>query len=551
MPRIRGLFPRLLLVTAAGGLVGWVAIGLPPGHLVSPGLVASLDSKVGRDLGTTVDAVDRLFQARWTEARVSPTGPADELQVLRRLSLALVGTIPSLAEIREFEEDRKADRLRRWTIRLLADRRFAEYFAERLAVAFVGDSRQRLPWFSHSRFETWLADQLESGSPYDEIVRAMISEVGPPTSNGGANFITAEIVPNEGSANRLAARTARVALGQRIDCAECHDHPFDTWKQSDFQGLAAYFAQVRTGAIGLEDNPRRRHEVEDRGSLEKRVVEARVPFRPEWLGEQGSRRVRLAGWVTHPQNRRFLRAITNRVWGLLFGRSYVAPVDSIPDPLESREGEGTDGTELLNVLSDDLQEHGGDLRRLVLVIASSSPFRLSSTDPEGVTATESERLANEWAVFPLARLRPEQVARSLEQAASLRALRADENVSIRVRRELWMRKVLDPQGSLGEDELAEQTDSISRAIQRMQGPFTREKSRAGWTNAVGRISAIAPDDKTCLETCYLVCLSRRPTAVEREHFLTRFRDAGARNRARVVEDLFWTLFNSPEFSWNH
>jgi hypothetical protein len=518
-------------------------------------MVAALDAKIGRDLVSAVEAVDRRFQARWADEQIAPAEPADELQVLRRLSLAIVGTVPSLQEIREIEADTAPDRLRRWTVRLLADPRFAEYFAERLAIALVGTYEQRVPWFTHARFEAWLADQLKAGRPYDEIVRSMISEAGPPTSNGATNFVTAEIVQGEGYANRLAARTARATLGQRIDCAECHDHPFDTWKQSDFAGLAAYFGQVRTGSVGLEDQVNRRHEVEDRKTLEKRVIEPRVPFHPEWLGEEhGSRRRQLAGWITHPDNRRFLRAISNRVWGLLFGRSFVAPVDSIPEPMESHAldaADEVDGTELLDVLADDLREHGGDLRRIVLVIASSRPFRLSSTYSAGVTATESERLAGEWAVFPLSPLRPEQLARSFEQASSLRPLPAGASVFTRTRRELWMRKFIDQYGSLGENELEEQTDSISHVLQRMQGRFTRDQSRAGWTGAAGRIAAIAPDDVACLETCYLVCLTRRPGVAEREHFLAQLRDARLKNRSRVVEDLFWTLFNAPEFGWNH
>lgn len=558
MRQFRHFYRPVLVVSAVCGLVGWTALARLASTGASNSAVKELDAKIGRDLGTAVENVDRLFQNRWADEEITPAEPADELQVLRRLSLALVGTVPSLAEVREFEADTRPDRLRRWTVRLIADQRFSEYFAERLAIAFAGEFEQKAPLFTHARFETWLADQLAAGRPYDEMVREMISQTGPPTTNGAANFVTAEIVQGEQYANRLAARTARAFLGQRIDCAECHDHPFDHWKQADFQGLAAHFAQVRTRSVGIEEDRNRQHEVEDRKTLEKQIIEPRVPFHDDWVGKHRSRREKLAAWVTHHENRRFLRAISNRVWGLLFGRPFISPVDSIPDPRDSHDAQDPDAentsdpTELLDVLAADLREHGSDLRRLVLVIASSRPFRMSSAHPvlETGSTVDCERLAGAWGVFPLTSLRPEQLARSFEQTASLHPLKADENVVTRVRREIFLRKFVSDYGSFGENELDEHTDSIPQTIHRMHSRFTRDASRAGWTNTVGRIAVTAPSAAACLETCYLVCLTRRSTDAERDHFLTQFRESRS-NRSRVVEDIFWTLMNSPEFGWNH
>ena len=559
LSQIQKICLPLLVVLAVCGLVGWAALG-PMAHSgAGNGAVAELDSQIARDLNSTVENVDRFFQSRWEREQIIPAGPAEELQVLRRLSLALVGTVPSLQEIREFEADASPGRVRRWTERLLGDRRFAEYFAKRLAVAFAGNFEQKVPWFRHARFEEWLAEQVAAGRPYDEMVRQMVSTTGPPTSNGAGNFVTAEIEQGEQFANRLAARSTRAFLGQRIDCAECHDHPFDNWKQADFEGLAAHFSQVRTGAIGIEDAAHRQYEVEDRKTLEKHVVEPRVPFHGEWRSDEASRREQLATWLVHRENRRFWRAISNRVWGLMFGQPFVVPVDSIPDPVEAGDMNKPDSlkqadeTELLDVLANDLREHGGDLRRLVLVIALSRPFQLASTHAklDAASATEYERLTNSWAVFPLVQLRPEQLASSLNQAASLRTLQANEDVVTLIRRELWMRKFIEEYGSLGENELAERTDSIPQTIQRMHSRFTREKSRVEWTSSAGRIAGMAPNDSECLEACYLVCLTRRPTDAERDHFLPQLQAARSSNRSRVVEDIYWALFNSPEFGWDH
>jgi hypothetical protein len=553
MQRLKHVTLPVIAAAAAAGLVAWTALGPLAQSAGNSDAAPTIESPLAGGLDPVVAEVNRLFEDRWAQPGLVPAVPADELQVLRRLSLALAGTIPSLEEVRAFEVDRRPDRLRRWTLRLLDDRRFGEHFAERLAVAFVGNRPQDPPWFGRYRFEAWLAEQLLAGRPYDEIVHEMIAADGPPTTRPAADFVTAEIVEGQTSANRLAARSVRAFLGQRIDCAECHDHPFDDWTQADFQGLAAYFAQVRTASTGIMDDRDRRHEVEDRETFDRRVVEARVPFHDEWLSDGDTRRRQLADWITHDQNRRFLRAIANRVWGLMFGRPFIAPVDSIPDPPQSAAGAGsrdTDETELLDVLAADLRHHGGDLRRLVLVIASSRPFQIGSTHPE-LAAAGGDALAREWAVFPLVQLRPEQLSRSLQQAASIRPLSPDENVIGRIRREIWVRKFVEEYGPLGENEFDERTATIPQTVHRMHGQATREKSRAQSSSAAGRIAAMAPDDLACLETCYLVCLARRPTREEQEHFLPQLRGAGRGDRPRVVEDIFWTLFNSPEFAWNH
>lgn len=548
----RRTFLPLLVALAACGLVGFAAVSPLVDQQSSGVSVERLDARLSRHLDDAVSGVNHVFATTWAEQHLEPAAPADSLTVLRRLSLALVGTIPSLEEIRQFESDTSPDRLHQWTVRLLSDPRFNDYFAERLTVALVGEHTSQDPDFSRTRLEAWVSERLAAGAPYDELVRQLIAEDGPPTSHRAANFITAELVAGESSANRLAARSARTFLGQRIDCAECHDHPFDDWKQADFQGLAAWFAQVRQVPTGITDDADLQYEVEDRKTLGKYVVEPRVPFGAEWLGEHAERRRRFANWITHADNERFWRAIANRVWGLMFGRPFVSPVDALPDPsFADSATQSAPNTQLLDVLAADLREHGGDLRRLVLVIASSKPFLLASSYSTPVTDEELQPLLDTWAVFPLVQLRPEQFARSLLQAETLRPLPPEPNIVARVHRLKRLYQYLDQTGRLGETELDERTESISQTLRRMQGRFVRESSRANWSHAAGQIAVMSTDSTACLEACYLVCLGRRPTSKEQQHFLSEFEGRGLKAKARVVEDIFWTLFNSPEFGWNH
>jgi hypothetical protein len=156
-----------------------------------------------------------------------------------------------------------------------------------------------------------------------------------------------------------------------------------------------------------------------------------------------------------------------------------------------------------------------------------------------------------FAVFPLTPLRPEQVGRSLQQAASLEPPGPRPNVVSRVRRLQWEIRFIDEYGSLGEHEFDERAETIPHSMQRLHGRYVAEKSRADWLSSVGRIADMSPDDAACLEACSLVCLTRPPQLEEREHFLPQLREAKGTRRARVVEDIFWTFLNSPEFGWNH
>lgn len=606
----------------------------------------ALRSRIMDDLDPIVEQVDRQFETLWRAQGLSPA-PAveDELMILRRLSLALHGTIPSLEEIRAFEADRRPERLRRWTTSLLEDTRFADYFADRLSRAFVGVEDGQFILFRRDRFNEWLSQQLRQHRPYDQIVAQIITGKGVWTGDPEANFLTAAYANEQFDRNKLAGRTVRAFLGQRIDCAQCHDHPFSHWKQSEFEGLAAHFSELQVSLVGIEDQPglrfsaaarhasklqpgpvpsdvrsvlqqhkfvipeqaeiqpaggssgpqwafvvppvddkdaadiravarvegnvirvydaAREHVIDEQGLI--RVAPPDVPFGREWLPQQGMRRERLAAWVTHPQNRRFERAIANRVWGLMFGVPFHvdAAVDDLPDPDDPGSAELL---RVLDLLGADFRAHGCDLRRLVQVIAASRPFRLASTHPlqavldEGAPLTDESRrqlaetveaLERHWAIFPLVRLRPEQFIGAMLQASHLTTIDRNSHLLVRAQRFFRERDFVREFGDPGEAELERRVGTIPQALLRMNGEFSRELSKAGPFSAPGRIAGFSPDAAHCLETTFLVCLARRPTAVERDRFLPQLHDADQPGRQIVMQDLFWTLFNSAEFSWNH
>lgn len=482
--------------------------------------------------------------------------PADDLTIYRRLSLALHGTIPSLEEIRQFEELDSTHKIDILIDRMLADPRFADYFAERLARSYVGVENGQFLVFRRDRFLDWLAQQLRENRPYNDIVTAMITGNGVWTGEGEVNFLTSAFADDEFDPNKLTARSVRAFLGQRIDCAQCHDHPFDHWKQGQFEGLAAHFGKVELSLAGVIDGKEKEHVVVDSFTLEERRVEPSVPFHPEWLGPEGPRRERLARWITHPENQRFERAAVNRVWGLMFGKPFLVyrPVDDLPDPDTSEE------TIVLDLLGKSFREDGYDLRELIKTIAATDAFRMSSVypisqdnasddhSPDEELKLELERAKELWAVFPLVRLRPEQVIGSMLQSNNVRTINQNSHLFIRALRFFRENDFVDEFGDPGVEELQDWSGTISQALLRMNGELSRELSSLNPFFAPGRIAATASTPEKKIETIYLSCLTRKPTNVEMIHFLDRFANDP---EDEVVEDLYWALFNSPEFSWNH
>ena len=234
----------------------------------------------------------------------------------------------------------------------------------------------------------------------------------------------------------------------------------------------------------------------------------------------------------------------NRVWGLLHGRPYISPVDDLPDPGDSRG-------KLIDILADDFRNHQCDLKRLVHVITACRPFRLSSR-PGTVDADQQNLLEEQWAIFPMVRLRPEQVIGSMLQAASIKTIDRNSHLLVRMIRFGREQDFVQEYGDLGEEELEGHASTIPQALLKMNGRLARELIESGGFSSTGRIAAATiGNDPLCLETCYLSCLSRQPTPEETSFFTRWLVGTRGQERHQAVEDIFWTLFNSPEFSWNH
>lgn len=545
----------VLFCLFAVGIVAFVVMKAGEAE-VHPDILQKLPEEDNID--ASVSRVNQWLRQRWSDESLEPTGLADDLTVYRRLSLALHGTIPSLEEITAFNADSPNQRIERWLLKMLADKRFPDYFSTRLARVLTGVEEGQFVIFRRDRLRAWLNHQLANDRPWHDMTQQLIAGDGLWTSEGFANFITGAFVNEEGiDENKLAGRTVRAFLGQRIDCAQCHNHPFDSWKQSDFEGLAAFFGQVRVTPGGVIDRPIEdkqpvEYVVKDPGAEEGRVVAPTVPFHSEWMPVNGSRRQRLAAWVTHPENRRFERAIANRIWGLMFGRPWHDPVDDIGHPDDSDNSQ-----DLLDVLGKEFRNHNGSLHFLIRLIAQSDAFRLKSQISGN--ADQQNQMAMHWAVFPLVRLRPEQMIGSMFQAGNVKTIDQNSNLFVRFTRFNNENDFLKEYGDAADDELLQQSGTIPQALLRMNGKFTRSLTETGPFSAAGQILRFSSEDEAVVRNCFLACLSRLPTPAEQSHFVDQLTGISGeegddtvnhRTPAEVVRDLYWVLFNSPGFSWN-
>jgi hypothetical protein len=490
-----------------------------------------------------VDRINTDFEKHWRRNQCHPKSAADSWLVLRRLSLALTGTIPSLEEIRLLEQVPESERLDWWLDRLLTDRRSSDYLAERFARALVGVEEGPFLVYRRRRFVNWLSDQIFQNRPYNDLVAELIAGTGIWTDAPAVNFITVTTDVNDDSQpdeERLAARTARAFLGIRLDCVQCHDDNLGgSWKQQDFQQLAAFYATARSSLMGIQDQPRA-YEFTYLNQAQAERVPARVPF-AKTLHAHGSDRQTLAHWVTHAENRAFHRATVNRMWALLFGRALMAPIDNLP-----LDGPFAPGLELL---AEDFARHNCDLRRLIYVIAMTRPFQIESREAEDRIEPTDEF---HWDAFPLTRLRPEQMAGSVLQASSLKTINADSHILLRLARFEQENEFVKRYGDTGEDEFDARGGTIPQRLLMMNGKLVQEHTKDDFlANAITRIAALTADPARALEVAYWTALTRAPDSSERQYFLPRLESTSGPERRQHLEDLYWTIFNSREFSWNH
>ncbi len=347
-------------------------------------------------------------------------------------------------------------------------------------------------------------------------------------------------VAKDAKPENLAAGTARTFLGIRIECAQCHNHPFDHWKREQFWGLAAFFAGVTKQGKDDAHGPIR--EVVDRRELvipeTTQVVKAAFldAKKPEW-GRRSLGRELLADWVTAPDNPYFARAAVNRVSARFFATGIIDPIDDF------RDDNPPSHPELLDLLAREFRSHGYDLKFLIRAITASKAYALTSAVGPSELAP-----ANLFAAMPVRTLSPGQLFEALAQATTIRygpVGRFDFEGSDKERFvELFTNR---------EEKPTEGETTILQALAFMNGPLISGVTTLATSDTLTAI-AEAPylDTAGRIEVLYLAALTRRPRSDELQKLVGYVDRGGATgDHAGTLADVLWALLNSPEFRFNH
>ena len=547
-----GLFALLTLMTFAY-LVSGLSEPQPKKnpHLARSAQASATPASANQEIVATVSLVNQLRLESITAISLESAPIADWLTICRRLSLALLGNQMSLEEIRKLERLPESQRESVHLENLLDDSRFHNYWAERWTRFLVGTDQGEFIVFRRRRFRVWLAEVIAQNRPYDQIVRDLVTAEGLWTDKPEVNFLTATFDSNEGQPDpvRLAARTSRAFLGLRIDCLQCHSDFLGNVSlgdvndpreglQSDFHRFAAFFSSAKTSGLRGVQSGEVDYEYQYLNAGEAVPVEADVPYSRELLPDQGEPRSRLAVWITHPKNRQAARAAVSHVWALMFGRPSGEAVDDLP--LNEQI------SPMLSALADDFVEHDYDLRRLIRLIANSDAFRVDSRADFRITEQHEEH----HAVFPLVRLRPEQVAGAVIQASRVKQTDRESSVLLQLLTISNSSDFVYEYGDIGEDEFTIDAVTVAQRLLMMNGQLTKIMIEPNpLLNASAHVGMFAASDAKAVDAIYLCVLNRKPTDNERDYFVERLRKS--KDKSQTREDLAWVLLNSSELAWNH
>ena len=539
-----------LLLTVFGYLVSGLSNRDVPARRANAAAANDPESGDADPISKSVAKVNQAWRDHIKAKGLAHADQADWMTICRRQSLALVGSQLSLEEIRELEKRPESERVDRHLNQLLGDPRFHDYWAERWARFLVGTDSGQFVVFRRRRFTSWLSTAFKEDWRYDRLVKRLVAAEGLWTDKPEVNFLTATFDSNDNAADpmRLAARTARCFLGLRIDCLQCHNdflgnvnlgdiNNLREGQQTDFHQLAAFYTSAKTNGFRGVTSGEVDYKYKYLDDDEETDVAADVPYQSELLGTEADPRKRLANWITHPENRQAARAAVSHIWALMYGRPVGEAVDNLPLDEEMHPA--------MEVMTDDFIANKFNIRRLIRVIANSSMFRTASRAdfeirPEHETA---------GAVFPLVRLRPEQVAGSIVQASRVKSVDLDSSFIVQLQRFGGIQDFVSRYGDMGEDEFSSENVTITQRLVMLNGKMLDEAIGYNWIlNAAAHIHMYTENDARAIETVYLCTLNRRPTQKEQTLFQTRLSQG---NRKKAIEDLYWILLNSTEFAWGH
>jgi hypothetical protein len=479
--------------------------------------------------------IDQHVESRLNSEGVRPAERADDAEFLRRVYLDLHGVLPTRERVERFLADPDPDKRARLIDDLLASPRYGEYLADVWQAYLISPLADDQPARA-DRLRQWLAGQFNTAT-WDRIASALLTATGKMEDNPAVTYLIEGRLPR--SVPDLTDLASRYFMGVRLNCAQCHDHPFVSWKQQDFWGMAAFFTQIQTPARakqvyekGVVDDPKLTlATLQQAGMIDGFMARA-----PTLLGGQemssgkGSNRAALAKWLTAPQNPFFARAMANRTWWRLFGRGIVQPVDDM------HEANPPSHPQLLDLLVRRFTESGFDLKFLTRAIVLSRAYQRTSRPGDS-----PDKQAALFGRMSIKVLSAGQLYDSLETIFGPPTKTAGVDARQGPRREFTQFF-----GDDGDPDPTAYRRGIPHLLRQMNsGQFAGRNLDA----LVSRLSTPDRSPEDIAADLFLAILSRRPTANEQAQFKSYLQRAGSAHDA--ARELAWVLMMTSEFSLNH
>lgn len=486
--------------------------------------------------------VDQLVNAKLKKLRIEPSGICDDDTFVRRVYLDVVGMLPTAEEYEKFATDKRPNKRELLVDELLGRKEFAELWvlkwAELLQIRSDGNNVSRKAMLLYFN---WLQDQIAKNVPTDVWVRELLSANGGTFKNPVTNYYQLER-----DILNVTENVAQVFMGMRVQCAQCHNHPFDRWTLDDYYGFAAFFTQIgrKPG-----DDPRELVVFNSGGGETNHPVHKK-PMPAKFLGATAAadvagkdRRTVLSNWLASPDNPYFAKNLANIVWAQFFGMGIINEVDDV------RISNPASNQELLDELGKRFTGYNYDFKKLVRDICLSAAYQ-RSTQPNKSNEGDTRNFAR----GPIRRIRAETMLDVVTQVTDTknkfpglplgsRAVQiADGGVTT-----YFLTTFGRPTRETVCSCEVRLEPTLSQSLHLMNGDTVGPKITAG-----GLVAKMLKEKKTpaqVIEAIYVRSLSRTPRSEELQKLLAAV-DANP-NKAQALEDVFWAVLNSREFMFNH
>jgi hypothetical protein len=497
----------------------------------------------------TANPIDRYLDAAWKSAGVKPGPLADDYEFLRRVWLDVTGRLPKPDEIRAFVKS--PDRAKKIDD-LLASDEAADFFADtwmRLLLSYKFEETLPLK-INFPAFRRYLKESAANDLPYRDFATQLLSDTGDYKQKPAANFLLAAIDPAE-PPHEITNRITRIFLGIQMQCARCHDHPFDKYTQEDFWGLTAFFNGIKPKARQTFDGFGVKLMMEAPGAA-MMIPDSKTEVKARFLDGRSPDPAQpplkaLAGYIV--DHKQFSRAIVNRVWAHFMGRGFVEPLDKFSEKSKPTH------PELLDQLCAEFAKGGTRLRPLMKTILTSRAYQASC-------ATLKDADPATHAFMQLKPFNPVQVLNFLSYALNLEVFlqqfykQFSDNKDLpetyrnpevfRMYLHMFTSGLLAPSGIAPEE--TRYTGSVRLALKLMNANDLQGLIKAEW----GRLADILKREESPegrLNEIFLTLVSRPPNAAEKERYLAYLQRK--KNQKGAYEDVYWVLVNSTELIFNH